>query len=233
MCLSSKSTSSTFSPARNVLSMTRPCLMCLSLVRTKAPPLPGLTCWKSTMVYGCPSNWIFNPFLNSAVDTCMTLWPLPFLGLGPQRLFETVAGLGIARVLPCQAQEDLRRFVVEPLLEAEGAHARCRERIIRQCAAQRRAVARASFRCERLQQQTRLPVAGVELDHALEVQPRLGEPSGPAVHVGCHAMRLRVLGARLQYDAQLRQSGLGVAVVQVRLGEDEARRRVVRKASKP
>ena len=49
MCFSSKSTSSTFSPARKVLSITRPAFMCLSLVRTKAPPLPGLTCWKSTM----------------------------------------------------------------------------------------------------------------------------------------------------------------------------------------
>src|SRR6266850_1331032 len=85
MCFSSKSTSSTFSPARNVLSMTRPCRMCLSLVRTKAPPLPGLTCWKSTMVYGCPSCWILSPFLNSAVDTCMRS-AFPFLGLGPERL---------------------------------------------------------------------------------------------------------------------------------------------------
>src|SRR6266851_1083719 len=233
MCLSSKSTSSTFSPARNVLSMTRPCLMCLSLVRTKAPPLPGLTCWKSTMVYGCPSNWIFNPFLNSAVDTCMTLWPLPFLGLGPQRLFETVAGPGIARILPCEAQEDLRRFVVEPLLEAEGAHAHRCECIVRQYAPQRRPVARAPFRGKRLEQQARFPIARVELDHALQMLPCLLEPPGPAVHVRGQAMRLGVLRARLQYDAQLREGSLGIAVVQVRLGQDETRRRVVRKASEP
>ena len=36
-----------------------------------APPPPGLSCWKSPMLYGSPSNWIFNPFLHSAVDTCM------------------------------------------------------------------------------------------------------------------------------------------------------------------
>ena len=55
MRFSSYSTSSTFSPARKVLSMTLPCRMCLSLVRTKAPPLPGFTCWKSTIWYGAPS----------------------------------------------------------------------------------------------------------------------------------------------------------------------------------
>src|SRR3990172_3188518 len=172
MCLSSKSTSATFSPARKVLSMTRPCRMCLSLVRTKAPPLPGLTCWKSTMVYGCPSNWIFSPFLNSAVDTCMRLCSLPFLGLGPQRLFEALAGPGVARVLPGQAQEDLRRFLAESLLEAEGAHAYRRERVVRQHALERRAAPRAPFRGQRLEQQARLPVARVELDHALEMLPR-------------------------------------------------------------
>ena len=42
-------TSSSFSPARNVMSTTRPLLSSLSLVRTKAPPLPGLTCWNSTI----------------------------------------------------------------------------------------------------------------------------------------------------------------------------------------
>src|SRR2546428_515823 len=76
MCFSSYSTSSTFSPERNVLSMTLPSRMCLSLVRTKAPPLPGLTCWKSTMAYGWPSKTMRNPFLNSAVDTCIGLYPL-------------------------------------------------------------------------------------------------------------------------------------------------------------
>ncbi|MNL70345.1 hypothetical protein D3C87_1953340 [compost metagenome] len=39
-----------FSPARKVTSLVLPVLMFLSLVRTKAAPLPGLTCWKSTTV---------------------------------------------------------------------------------------------------------------------------------------------------------------------------------------
>jgi len=73
MCLSSKSTSATFSPERNVLSITFPSRMCLSLVRTNAPPFPGLTCWNSTIVYGWPSKTMRNPFLNSAVDTCIAL----------------------------------------------------------------------------------------------------------------------------------------------------------------
>ena len=43
---------SNFSPARKVLSSTAPVAMLRTLVRTNAPPLPGFTCWKSTMVKG-------------------------------------------------------------------------------------------------------------------------------------------------------------------------------------
>ena len=35
----------TFSPARNVRSMTAPVIWFLSFIRTKALPLPGFTCW--------------------------------------------------------------------------------------------------------------------------------------------------------------------------------------------
>ena len=38
--------SSTFSPARNVFSITAPVRTFLSFVRTNAPPFPGFTCWK-------------------------------------------------------------------------------------------------------------------------------------------------------------------------------------------
>src|SRR5712692_8234679 len=213
--------------------MTRPCFMCLSLVRTKAPPLPGLTCWKSTMVYGCPSNWIFSPFLNSAVDTCMRLCSLPFLGLRPQRLFEALAGPGVARVLPCQAQEDLRRFVAESLLEAQGAHAHRGERVVRQHAPQRRAVPRAPFGGQRLEQQAGFPVARVEHDHALEMLPRLFPAPRPSVDLGRQAMSLGVFRARLEDDPELAQRRGGVVIVQVRLGEDQARRCVVREAPEP
>src|SRR5437763_983567 len=121
MCFSSKSTSSTFSPARKVLSMTRPCRMCLSLVRTKAPPLPGLTCWKSTMVYGCPSCWILSPFLNSAVDSCMRSY-FPFLGLGSERLYDahelSERLFPVAFVEICPGQDEARRRVLRKADEA-------------------------------------------------------------------------------------------------------------------
>src|SRR4029453_14396250 len=130
MCFSSKSTSLTFSPARKVLSMTRPCFRCLSLVRTNAPPLPGLTCWKSTMLYGCPSNWIFSPFLKSAVDTCIALWPFPSLHLESNRLLQPLPGARRARLLAEHAQEYLRGFVHEALLEAQRPEALGGERVV-------------------------------------------------------------------------------------------------------
>src|SRR5215212_11653614 len=42
--------------------------MFLSLVLTKAPPLPGLTCWKNRIVNRLPSTRIADPFLNWLVD---------------------------------------------------------------------------------------------------------------------------------------------------------------------
>ena len=36
----------------------------LSFVRTNAPPLPGLTCWKSTILKTVPSTSMCVPFLN-------------------------------------------------------------------------------------------------------------------------------------------------------------------------
>src|SRR4051794_8685260 len=53
-----------FSPARKVRSITLPSLARLSLVRTKAPPLPGLTCWNSTILKIVPSTSMWAPFLN-------------------------------------------------------------------------------------------------------------------------------------------------------------------------
>src|SRR5919198_476054 len=57
-----------FSPARNVLSITAPSLVRLSLVRTKAPPLPGFTCWNSTILKTVPSTSMWVPFLNWLVE---------------------------------------------------------------------------------------------------------------------------------------------------------------------
>src|SRR6185436_4282095 len=53
-----------FSPARKVLSMTAPSPERLSLVRTNAPPLPGFTCWNSTILKTVPSTSMWAPFLN-------------------------------------------------------------------------------------------------------------------------------------------------------------------------
>ena len=62
-------TRSNFSPARNVLSTTEPAASDFSFVRTNAPPLPGFTCWNSTMRHTWPSSWMCIPFLNWLVET--------------------------------------------------------------------------------------------------------------------------------------------------------------------
>ena len=49
MRLVSVRTGRNFSPALNVLSITAPSSTLRSFVRTNAPPLPGLTCWNSTI----------------------------------------------------------------------------------------------------------------------------------------------------------------------------------------
>src|SRR5215468_8645926 len=64
---------STFTPALNVLSTTLPDSTFFSVVRTKAPPLPGLTCWKSTTVHSWPSRLSTRPFFRSLVVATMSL----------------------------------------------------------------------------------------------------------------------------------------------------------------
>ena len=58
---------STFRPALNVRSTTLPDRTFFSLVRTNAPPLPGLTCWNSMTVHSWPSIFSTVPFLRSLV----------------------------------------------------------------------------------------------------------------------------------------------------------------------
>src|SRR5438045_4317170 len=58
-----------FSPARNVRSTTAPLSRAFSFVRTNAPPLPGLTCWNSTIRQTPPSSSMCMPFLNWFVLT--------------------------------------------------------------------------------------------------------------------------------------------------------------------
>src|SRR5580698_8288395 len=64
---------SSFSSARYVRSMTAPLRRFLSLVRTKAPPLPGLTCWNSTTLNRPSGKSRLMPFLRSLVETAMNI----------------------------------------------------------------------------------------------------------------------------------------------------------------
>src|SRR5665648_321119 len=68
-CMSRLSTFavSTFTPALNVRSTTLPESTFLCLVRTKAPPLPGLTCCTPTTVQSWPSKFSTSPFFRSLV----------------------------------------------------------------------------------------------------------------------------------------------------------------------
>src|SRR6185503_9825677 len=230
ICFSSKSTSSTFSPARNVLSMTRPCRMCLSLVRTKAPPLPGLTCWKSTMLYGCPSSWIFRPFLKSAVDTTMVLWPLPSLRLDPERLLQSLPGDRVARILVETAQEDLSRLVHQPLLEANGAERLRGERVVGEQRRQRRALRRLPAPPQHFRGQARLAISGIQPGRLLQMAQRGLQAPRLSMELAEQAVRLRVPGPR-GHDGLQRRAGLvDQALIEQGLGEDQAGRRVVREA---
>src|SRR3978361_1471552 len=58
---------STLVPALKVRSTTLPVITFLSVVRTKAPPLPGLTCWNSTTAHSWPSMLRTRPFFRSLV----------------------------------------------------------------------------------------------------------------------------------------------------------------------
>src|SRR6266480_4799664 len=58
---------STFVPALKVLSTTLPERTFFSVVRTNAPPLPGLTCWNSTTDHSSPSRLRTSPFFRSFV----------------------------------------------------------------------------------------------------------------------------------------------------------------------
>src|SRR5256714_10885976 len=67
--LTSVWTRGNFSPARKVRSTTAPEPSALSFVRTNAPPLPGFTCWNSTMRQTSRSSSMCIPFLNWFVET--------------------------------------------------------------------------------------------------------------------------------------------------------------------
>src|SRR3954451_4118887 len=71
MSLRSTVAVSTLVPALNVLSTTLPVITFFSVVRTKAPPLPGLTCWNAWTDHSWPSRLSTKPFFRSfVVATC-------------------------------------------------------------------------------------------------------------------------------------------------------------------
>src|SRR5712691_590139 len=76
-CISRLSTlaTSTRTPALKVRSTTFPLSTFFSLVRTNAPPLPGLTCWKSTTLQSWPSMLRVMPFLRSFVVATSVVSP--------------------------------------------------------------------------------------------------------------------------------------------------------------
>src|SRR5688572_22963705 len=83
----------TFSSARNVLSICAPLRRFRSVVRTKAPPLPGFTCWKSTTWNSPSGRSRLMPRLRSLVETMAMGWDLGGSELGGTRERAT-AGVG-------------------------------------------------------------------------------------------------------------------------------------------
>src|SRR5579863_7681336 len=68
--------------------MTAPVRTFLSLVRTNAPPLPGLTCWNSTTEKRPSERLRLIPFFRSLVDTAgMSESILSSTGEGPAAAF--------------------------------------------------------------------------------------------------------------------------------------------------
>src|SRR3984885_13837009 len=64
---------SSFSSARYVRSITAPLRTFFSFVRTKAPPLPGFTCWNSTTLNSPSGRSRLMPFFRSLVETAMNV----------------------------------------------------------------------------------------------------------------------------------------------------------------
>ncbi len=86
---------STLVPALNVLSTTLPDSTFLSLVRTNAPPLPGLTCWNSTTDQSWPSRLSTKPFFRSFVVATGRSMSLLVRRVGAGVFYRTSRSLGV------------------------------------------------------------------------------------------------------------------------------------------
>src|SRR5579862_8726849 len=94
---------STRSSARNVRSSTAPVRTFLSLVRTKAPPLPGLTCWNSTTLNSPSGRSRVMPFFRSLVETLIVGARLPGLFLRSETGRHRFQGQAVA--VPTEAHD--------------------------------------------------------------------------------------------------------------------------------
>src|SRR3954452_22312151 len=117
-----------FSPARNVRSTTAPVSMFLTLVRTNAPPLPGFTCWNSTIRQTPPSSEMCIPFRNWLVLTvsATAVESSARQGLSPATARGCPHGLRELHELLGEGRQDLRRAVADDdqVLDADPAAAR-------------------------------------------------------------------------------------------------------------
>src|SRR3954471_848793 len=71
---------STLTSALKVLSTVLPDSMFFSLVRTTAPPLPGLWCWNQVTDHNCPSRLRTMPFFRSLVVAMRSRHPVLVVG---------------------------------------------------------------------------------------------------------------------------------------------------------
>src|SRR5215813_13394399 len=173
-----------------------------------------------------------NPFLNSAVETCIDL-AFPSLTRAEGSL-EPLARLSMIRILAKDTGEDLGGLLDASLLEAERAEAHRRERLVTQHAGQPgRLARRRAGRTEEREESLRLAVARIERDRRFQMPHGVVDVAQPPLDLRGQAMALHVLWARLENRLEL---GLGrgqLAVGYQRLGQDEPRRRVVREAREP
>ena len=167
------------------------------------------------------------PFLNSAVDTTMRSGPFPSLSLESERLLEALPGAGMAQVATEQTQEDLRRLVDQPLLEAERAEAQRRERVVGQQLLERGTLRDGSAGSQHVQQRSRLTIARIQAHRVLQVADRVCQSAGPPIQVAGQPMCLRLVRAGLEDGPNFAHGSFRVTVVQQGLGQDQARRDVL------
>src|SRR5215471_14876337 len=125
--LVSTSAGSSFSPERRLRSSTAPVSRFFIFVRVNAAPLPGLTNWNSTTVYGAPSSMILRPLRMSEVSYMRT-WDLARVPQNSQVTSGLRRSLPAVGVLEADHVVELGRRDLEDLRVLEGHHAVARAR---------------------------------------------------------------------------------------------------------